>query len=332
MTDKLSGPVLITGASGFIGRRLRQALAEGEVVTLRRRASPPVENTQSFEVDYGDLQGLIEVIKKVRPAYVLHAAGVTKGVTYKDFQRGNVMPTENLLRALEGANHTPERFVFISSLTSYGPSTAERPSVETDERRPIEFYGKSKAEAETVVEASSLPWTILRPGGVYGPGDVDFYQHFTMAAKGWSVFFGNRHRLWSGVYVDDFIDATIAAAKSPSTVHRGYFVGDDEPYSWEQFQRAVGEHAGRKVTEIDFPGFFVSPVAVMGEWLTAIDRRPRVLNRQKAKMGAQAAWTCRSDAAKQDFDYRPSVGLNDGVTRTFAWYREQGWIPPSRSS
>ena len=172
-----------------------------------------------------------------------------------------------------------------------------------------------------------MPWTILRPGGVYGPGDVDFFEHFKMASKGWSVFFGNRHRWWSGIYVDDLVEATFAAATSATTVGRGYFIDDGAPMTWEQFQREVGTQVGRKVREIDIPEFFVGPVAVAGEWLTALDRRPRVLNRQKAKMGAQSAWTCRSDAARQDFGFEAKVGLSEGVARSFEWYREQGWIP-----
>lgn len=332
MAAALTGPVLVTGASGFIGRRLVGTLDGVEVVTLRRRASPTTATT-SYEVDYADVDGLTEVLAAVRPKYILHAAGVTKGVTYRDFQRGNVMPTKNLLQALVGAQWVPERFVLVSSLAAYGPSTPEQPKIESDPRAPIEHYGQSKAEAEAVVEeCRDVPWTIVRPSGVYGPGDVDFFQYFTMAAKGWSVFFGNRQRWWSGVYVDDLVDATLTAAMSSATVGRGYFIDDGQPYTWEHFQRTVGAQAGRKVREIDIPEVVVGPVALIGEWLTAVDRRPRVLNRQKAKMGAQAAWTCRSDAARTDFGFEPKVDLAEGVGRAFDWYRQNGWIPAARPS
>ena len=330
MADTLPGPVIVTGASGFIGGRLVGALAGAEVITLRRRASPPTEH-RSFEVDYADVDGLAEVMRQVRPAYVVHAAGATKGVTYADYQRGNVLPTRSLLEALTAAEHTPARFVHVSSLAAFGPSTPDRPHEETDTPTPIEFYGQSKAEAEAVVAASSVPWTIIRPSGVYGPGDVDFFEHFKMAAQGWSLFFGNRQRWWSGIYVDDLIDAIITAAQTPSTVGRAYFIDDGDPLTWERFQREVGQQAGRRVREIDVPELVVGPVARIGEWLTALDGRPRVLNRQKAKMGAQAAWTCRSLAARQDFGFAPKVDVTEGVARSFAWYREQGWIPERKT-
>ncbi|MEL7372669.1 MAG: NAD-dependent epimerase/dehydratase family protein, partial [Myxococcota bacterium] len=316
MASTLSGPVIVTGASGFIGGRLVEALDEADVVTLRRKSSPEPK-VRSYEVDYGDVDGLTEVMKAVRPAYILHAAGATKGVTYRDFQRGNVMPTANLLAALDRADHRPHRFVLISSLTAYGPSEPDRPLVESDERAPIEYYGQSKAEAEAVVEASGLPFTILRPGGVYGPGDVDFFEHFKMAARGWSLFFGNRNRLWSGVYVDDLVEATFRAATTDTAEGRGYFIDDGHPATWEHFQRLVGAESGRKVREVDIPEAFVKPVAVIGEWITALDGRPRVLNRQKAKMGAQDAWTCSCEAARRDFGYDPKVALDEGVVRSF---------------
>ena len=331
MPAKLQGPVILTGASGFIGGRLRRALGDDDVVTLRRRSSPATE-ARSFEVDYGDVDGLTEVMRQVKPAYIIHAAGATKGISYDDFRRGNVMPTENLLAALGRAEVEPKRFVLVSSSTSYGPSNPDRPMVETDSRKPIEYYGQSKAEAEDIVEQCKVPWTILRPGGVYGPGDVDFFQHFKMAAQGWSVFFGNRQRWWSGVYVEDLIEATIRAATSSNTVGRGYFIDDGVPYTWEQFQRQVGAQVGRKVWEVDVPEFLVAPVAVLGEWLTRIDGKPRVLNRQKAKMGRQSAWTCRSDAASRDFGFTPQVDLTEGVARSFAWYRKNGWIPEAKNS
>src|SRR4051812_4850930 len=98
----IAGTVLITGASGFIGGRLRDALlaAGADVVALRRAGSPAPRGGRSAVVDYADTGALRRLIEKERPALVLHVAGATKGVTYDDFQRANVMPTRNLVEAL----------------------------------------------------------------------------------------------------------------------------------------------------------------------------------------------------------------------------------------
>jgi nucleoside-diphosphate-sugar epimerase len=326
---RIEGKALITGASGFIGGRLRDVLlAHGvDVVAIRRKGSPPAKKGRSIEVEYDDLEGLTRVMGEEKPDYVFHAAGTTKGVTYEDFRRANVMPTRNLVEALARAHPDVRRFVYLSSLASYGPSTPDRPLVESDPRRPIEFYGQSKLEAEHVVEASrDLRWTILRPGGVYGPGDVDYFQLFKEISRGRNVFFGNRKRWFSAIYVDDLVSACLVCATHDGAIRRGFFVDDGYPVTWERFQAAIVEVAGRRVRDIDLPEFLVSIAALGGELATKIDGKPRLFNRQKAKMAAQEAWTCRNDALREATGWTPAYPLARGVRETMDWYRREGHI------
>lgn len=319
---------MITGASGFIGGRLREALVEGglDVVAIRRNGSPEPALGRSVVADYADGEGLERIIGDERPDYVFHVAGATKGRVYADFERANVMPTVNLLAALASKHPALRRFVLVSSLTSYGPSSLQRPLSETDPRQPIEFYGRSKLEAEQAVEAiDAFPWTIVRPSGVYGPGDGDYFNLFKSVAQGMNVFFGNRDRLFSAIYVDDCVRAMIDAAGNQQSAGHGYFLCDGRPISWGDFQALIVEVADRKVRTMNLPEFFVPLAAFGGELVTAIDKKPRLFNRQKAKMGAQEAWTCSHDAARRDFGYRPQVPVEEGVKRTAKWYRENGW-------
>lgn len=326
--DTLEGTALITGASGFIGRRLRDALLarQLDVVAIRRPSSPEPDVGRSVTADYADQARLDEIVAAERPGHVFHVAGATKGVTYEDFARANVMPTQNLLAACANAGHTPKRFVLVSSLAAYGPAEQDAPLEEGALRAPIEHYGRSKAAAEEAVEASGVPYTILSPGGVYGPGDVDYFEIFKSAAKGWNVFFGNRERLFSAIYVDDLIDAILSAAEHPAARNRAYFVADEPPLSWQAFQAAVVEASGRPVKELDLPELLVSWAAWGGELVTKLDGKPRLFNRQKAAMGRQAAWTCSAAAARRDFGFAPKVDLQTGVARAFAWYRSEGWL------
>src|SRR5262245_59961042 len=103
---KLEGKALVTGASGFIGGRLRDALlaAGADVVAIRRKGSPAAKKGRSAEVEYDDVDGLSRLVSEEGPDWVFHVAGATKGVTYADFQRANVLPTKNLLEAL-GRSH-----------------------------------------------------------------------------------------------------------------------------------------------------------------------------------------------------------------------------------
>ena len=76
--------------------------------------------------------------------------------------------------------------------------------------------------------------------------------------------------------------------------------------------------SGQRVRELDLPGFLVPLAAVGGELMSKIDKKPRLFNRQKAKMGAQEAWTCTHQAAREDVGYRPRVPVAEGVSRAFA--------------
>lgn len=318
---------LVTGASGFVGRRLKERLEdEGfEVVALRRPGSPPTSSA-SVQSSYDDLPNLTRIMKEVRPDYVFHVAGVTKGVRYEDFWRGNVMPTQNLLQALREGHPEVRRFVHVSSLTSYGPSTAARPLGEDDPRRPVEHYGRSKLEAEQAVEEErELPWTIVRPAGVYGPGDVDYFELFKLTRRGLNLFYGNRHRYKSVIYVDDCVRAIHMAATSERTIGEGYFLSDGAPLTWERFQRHVLDAVGRRALTLNLPEGLVYLAGVGGEIATRIDGKPRLFNRQKARLGAQEAWTCSAAKAKAHFGFEATVLPPEGTRRTHAWYLSQGW-------
>jgi nucleoside-diphosphate-sugar epimerase len=328
---ELQGKALLTGASGFIGSRLRDALlAQGlEVVSIRRKGSPPSKSSskqaRSVEASYEDVPGLTQLCAEEKPDFVFHVAGVTKGVTYEDFRAGNVTPTRNLLLAL--AKHPPKRFVHFSSLACFGPSSRERPLLEADKRKPVEFYGKSKLEAEEVVEfCKDVPWTIVRPSGVYGPGDVDYFNLFREVAKGRNVFFGNRDRLMSVVYVDDVIDATLLCATHEKAVGKGYFLADGKVITWGTFQDAIIAASGRRVRTLNLPEFLVTGAALFGEAATKFDKKPRLFNRQKAIMGAQEAWTCSHEAIARDLAFSAKVNVEDGCKRAFEWYQKEKWL------
>jgi nucleoside-diphosphate-sugar epimerase len=339
LEEKLDEKALITGASGFVGGRLRDALldAGADVVAIRRARSPEPERGRSVVADYDDVDALSKLIADEKPDVIYHVAGATKGVGYRDFMQANVMPTRNLMRATRAAHPGVRRFVLVSSLAAWGPSKAERPLVEADEPSPVEHYGKSKLEAEQVLAAEAagddpVAWTVIRPSGVYGPGDVDYFNLFREVHKGRNAYFGNRERKFSAVYVDDCVRAIVASAHSDGTVGRGYFICDGVPVTWGRFQETIiaandeANGGARKVRSMNLPGFLVGVAAIGGELMTKIDGKPRLFNRQKAIMGAQEAWTCRHDAARADFGYTPQIALDEGVRHALAWYKRTGWL------
>jgi nucleoside-diphosphate-sugar epimerase len=330
LTQPLRGKVVITGASGFIGGRLRDALlASGaDVLSLVRPDSPPAARGRSAPVRYDDPQSLRDVLARERPDYVFHVAGATKGVSYDDFWRGNVQPTQNLVGALLEVHPDLRRFVLVSSLTAYGPSNEGPPLRESDAPRPIEHYGRSKLEAERLLErcGDRLRFTIVRPAGVYGPADVDMFVLFRAAKLGVNLFYGNRDKRASIVYVDDLVDALVLAAQSERSVGKGYFIADGVPYTWGEVQDHIRRAVGRAGVNLHLPAFLVPVAAALGEAASAIDKKPRLLNRQKALMDAQQAWLCSPEAARADFGFVPRIEMSEGTRRTYAWYREHRWL------
>lgn len=325
----LDGKVLITGASGFIGGQLRDRLlsAGNDVVAIRRPGSPPSKSGRSVEADYARVADLERVIASERPDYVLHVAGVTKGTSYEDFRSGNVMPTRNLLAAVRREHPETKRFVMVSSAASYGPSATSAPQREENPPRPIEHYGASKLEAERVVEEESadVPWTILRPCAVYGPGDVDHFALFQGAVLGVNLFYGNRDRLMSWIYVDDCVRGILEAAAHVNGVRKGYFLTNDTQLTWDEFQTEIAVAVGRRVRTLDLPAQLMWASAFAGEIATRIDKKPRLMNLQKAKLGVQEAWTCSGDAARRDLGFSAEVSLAEGIRRTHQWYADNGW-------
>jgi UDP-glucose 4-epimerase len=328
-SQTLDGKVLLTGASGFIGGQLRDTLLrEGaDVVAIRRPGSPSSKAGRSVEVDFARVADLERVVASEKPDYVLHVAGVTKGTSYEDFRSGNVMPTRNLLAAVRREHPAIKRFVMVSSATSYGPAATSAPQREENPPNPIEHYGASKLEAERVVEEESggVSWTILRPCAVYGPGDVDHFALFQGAVLGVNLFYGNRDRLMSWIYVDDCVRGILEAAAHASTVEKGYFLTNDRHFTWDQFQTEIAVAVGHKVRTVNLPAQVMWAIALAGEVATRVDKKPRLMNLQKARLGVQEAWTCSGDAARRDFGFSAEVYLAEGIRRTHEWYAEHGW-------
>jgi len=330
LSKPITGKVVVTGASGFIGGQLRDALLNSgaDVISLVRPSSPPVRRGRGAALSYTDVRGLREFFAREKPDYVFHVAGATKGVTYADFHAGNVMPTVNLMRALRDAHPEVKRFVLVSSLTAYGPSRGTAPLRESDARAPVEHYGRSKLEAELAVEGlgDALPWTIVRPPAVYGPAEVDMFNLFKAAHSGVNLFFGNRAKWASVVYVDDLLDGMVLAAQSDVARGRGYFFTDGERHTWERIQGHIVAAVGKRTFTVSLPGFLVPAAGAAGELLTAFDKKPRLMNRQKAIMDAQHAWLCSHEAATSDLGYVPRIGMAEGARRTYRWYVDNGWL------
>jgi len=241
-------PVLVTGATGFIGSHLveRLALEGARLRCLVRRTSRLEGLPPGVELAYADLaagEGLEEAVRGAR--LVFHLAGVTKALSAESYYRGNALATAKLAAALACSE---ARLVHVSSLAAVGPSPDGSPLNEDAEPRPVSHYGRSKLEAERAVRdsAAASRGVIVRPPVVYGPRDTDVLELLRMAARGWMPVVGDPEARFSVIYVGDLVEGLLAAAACEQAAGRTYFLAYPVAVSWEQFARVAGSHLGRR--------------------------------------------------------------------------------------
>lgn len=318
----------MTGASGFVGRRLcRRILDDGGGVTALVR---PASDRRGLDRDrvrtvQGDLVTGRGVAELVRGAdVVLHLAGVTSASRRGTYRRCNVDGTRRLVEAAAAAP-SPPVLVLCSSLAAAGPAEPGRPRPETDPPAPVSWYGHSKLAGEEALRESAgrLSATIVRPCVVYGPGDALFLPAaLPMARAGVVTQCGFGARGFSLVHVDDLGEALLAAAARGRRLAAGdrasgvYHLSDGEAYTWGGFFAVLAEVLGRARAPrvVPLPLTLVRGAAVGAELVSLVRGRPMGLTRDKCRELAAAWWTCSDERARRELGLPPTVALRDGLT------------------
>ena len=328
--------ILVTGASGFIGSHIvEEALQQGYDVWVAVRRSSSREFLQDEHIHFIELnlssqQQLEEQLRSVTFDYVVHAAGATKCLHADDFFRINTEGTKNLVRALLAVGMPLKRFVFISSLSIMGAIREQQPYQEirdTDTPQPNTAYGRSKLEAERFLDGlCGFPYVILRPTGVYGPREKDYFLQ-VKSIKGHVDFaVGFKRQDITFVYVTDVVQAVFLAMEKGQTGHR-YILSDGEVYQSATFSDYVHEELGRPWwIRITAPVWVLRIVTFCGEYWGRWTKKMTALNNDKFNILKQRNWRCDIEPARRELGYEPKVKLQEGVRRSIAWYKENKWI------
>jgi nucleoside-diphosphate-sugar epimerase len=223
--------VLVTGASGFLGRAVIEALAaDGHVLRAAVRQPPQQLFSDTVQViRHDDLTRSIDWRPLVAGVdTVIHLAGVAhfgRGTDAAIYDRVNRLATEDL--ALAAARAGVTRFVFISSVRAQSGPAADHVLTERAPAVPTDAYGRAKLAAEACVKSAGLPFTILRPVLVYGPAvKGNFAALLRLAASPWPLpvkDFANRRSLLD---IDNFISALRFVLSVPATNREIYLVAD----------------------------------------------------------------------------------------------------------
>jgi nucleoside-diphosphate-sugar epimerase len=325
--------VLLTGASGFVGSHVADALAARRIplVLLLRKTS----RTALIERHVRDAEvrlGSIEDDASLRAAldgvtHVVHCAGLTKAVRNAEFYEVNQAGTRRVVEAVNERRGEVERLVLVSSLSAAGPALPGRPARETDPPRPVSEYGRSKLAGEReVTERCTTSYTILRPPSIYGPRDAEFLRLFKAARLHLLASFGGGRQELSFVYVKDFAEAVVTALAHPAADRQTFFVAHPEPSTASAFARRIADALHVRTVPVALPNAALWPVCAFEEWRARLRGKANVLSRQKYPELCAPAWTCDPSRLRDHLGFTCPTPLDAGIRQTLEWYRDNGWL------
>ncbi len=326
--SRIAQPVAVTGATGFVGSHLVDALLAAGIRprTLVRDPAGLGKTVRGVvEIVRGGLDDRDALDRLTAGAgTVLHLAGVMRAASASQFDHGNRAGTENLVAAVARASGDA-RLVAVSSLSAAGPSADPSGRAPEDEAAPVSAYGRSKLAAERAVRGHAGEWVILRPPAIYGPRDTDVLQFFRLAARG-VVPVPAGERWVSAAYVADVVRAVLAAAAGAGgrcVLH----LGEPEPRELRDLIGLIAASGGVRARVLSVPRWLVRAGGACGDVMQRLGSTRAALTSDKARELVARHWTSSSAGSLRALGLDGYVRFAAGLAETWAWYRENGWLP-----
>ncbi|MCD8183482.1 MAG: NAD(P)-dependent oxidoreductase [Bacteroides sp.] len=332
--------ILITGASGFIGSFIvEEALRRKFGVWAGIRSSSSREYLKNrkihvLELDFAHPNELRAQLSGHKGTYnkfdyIVHCAGVTKCVDKNDFDRVNYLQTKYFIDTLRELNMVPKQFIFISTLSVFGPvhERTYNPIAEDDTPVPNTAYGLSKLKAEIYLQSvPGFPYVIYRPTGVYGPREKDYYLMAKSIQKHTDLSVGFRRQDLTFVYVRDIVQVVFLGIEK-NVCRRAYFLADGKVYQSRAFSDLIRKELGNPfVIRLKCPLIVLKVVSLLAEFWAKRRNTTSTLNSDKYRIMKQRNWQCDITPAVNELGFSPEYDLERGVKETIAWYKDNGWL------
>ncbi len=325
--------ILVTGATGFTGKALvKRLLDDGHAVTaLDYKEGHRTEQIRDWgaKVVIGSVVDEDIVNECVRGTDVVqHLAAAFRelDVTNDYYYDINVNGTKTVLEAAH--RHGVKKFVYCSTCGVHG-NIDDPPGDEESPIQPADYYQQTKYQAEPIVleyVEKGLNATILRPAAIFGPGDPErFFMIFKRVAKGRFPMFGSGKTLYHPLYIDNLVDALVLAQAQDKGVGEAYLIADREYVSIEDLVKRTAAAMGVNLKLMRFP---VTPLVAAGHICEKVCKpfgvTPPIFPRRVDWYRQNRAF--KISKAERDLGYEAKVELNEGLRRTFEWYKEEGML------
>ena len=324
--------VLVTGITGFTGGHLARHLAGAgdEVRALARHPERAGGMTvHGLEVVAGDLTdaaSLARATSGVDVVYNIAALYREAGLPSAAYRAVNADAVGTLIKAAAASG--VKRVVHCSTVGVHG-DIEHPPANEDAPLKPGDVYQETKLLGEQVGREAAARYgielVIVRPTGIYGPGDRRLFKMFGQIARGRFVMLGSGRNYYHVTYVEDLCRGFRLAGIVPIAAGRTYIIGGGEVPTLADLVRVTAEIAGRAGPRVTLPIWPVWLAGAACEIACApFGISPPLYRRRVDFFRKSRAFDI--SRARHELGYAPEVSLRDGIGRTLEWYREQGWI------
>lgn len=323
---------LVTGATGYTGSNLvRRLLKEGYRVRVLVRKREKAELLQEIgaELVIGDIRDesvVNEAVCGVDIVFHLVAVFRVAGLRDKDYRDIHVLGTKYILEA--GLKYKVKRFIHCSTIGVHG-GVKEIPADEESPFRPGDIYQLTKLEGEQLAiqfwKERGLPVVVVRPAGIYGPGEMRFLKLFRAVNRRIFIMIGNGNVYWHPIYIDDLIQGIMLSAKVPDIEGEVFILGGEKYITLNELVGSIAEALEINLRKLYIPA---KPVQLLGSLCEICCKpfgiEPPIYRRRVDFFTKDRAFSI--EKAKQKLGYQPKYNLLAGLKLTVNWYKENSLL------
>jgi dihydroflavonol-4-reductase len=322
----------VTGATGFTGGHLARALVRrGHTVRalVRDESTANRLRADGIELSVGDVTNAASVVAAARDVEVVyHIAAIYRqaGLPDEQYHAVNALGVKTVIEA--AARQGARRVVHCSTVGVHG-DVRQPPANEDAPLRPGDVYQHSKLEGEVIARQTSaetgVEVVIARPSGIYGPGDRRLLKLFRGVSRRRFVVLGAGDIFYHLTYIDDLVDGFQLCGDVPAAAGRTYILAGGEVTTLNELVMRIAQEAHVAPVPFHLP---VWPFWIAGALCEGVCKpfgiEPPLYRRRVDFFTKSRAFDI--SRARAELGFAPKVPVRDGIARTLAWYRQEGWM------